>query len=210
MSNSQILNSGLSPHQRVLPERTNSLSRPSSRSSNRSARAQSPSKAPYSLDDPGQSFIQVSLSLLLQKVAVRNQISTLKHTIRHQQAQVHDLENIILRGPRPYSDLPPDLDPLMALSSPPSSYNPSPKMSKRSSFEVLHGIAGPDSNLPLPRRGEMNGSEDGIREGIPMNFGATSPTHHKRISSPTRTLSRMFHLLSINYAHTIQVSQWQQ
>jgi hypothetical protein len=35
-------------------------------------------------------------------VAVRNHISTLKHTIRQQQAQLHNLENIVLRGPRPY------------------------------------------------------------------------------------------------------------
>lgn len=166
-SSSQNRSSALSPQR---AERHSSLSRPSSRASARSTRAPSPSYSSYSLEDP---------------VAVRNQISTLKHSIRHQQAQVHDLENIILRGPRPYTDLPSDPDLVMtAVGSPPSSYTSASKISKRSSFEVLHGIAGPDSNLPLPRRnGDLNGTEEGIREGI--------PTTYKRNSSPTRTLSRI-------------------
>ncbi|KII85969.1 hypothetical protein PLICRDRAFT_165559 [Plicaturopsis crispa FD-325 SS-3] len=157
------------------------LSRPSSRSSNRSARAHSPS---VSLDDP---------------VAVRNHMSTLKHSIRQQQAQLHTLENVILRGPRP---LPPGI-----MSSPPHSpldlpdmMSPPPqtptKMQRRSSFEVLHGMAGPESNLPLPRRdgaGTPSMKDGGIREGVPMDFGVGSigPTSFKRVSSPTRTLSRI-------------------
>ncbi|KAF8916116.1 hypothetical protein CPB85DRAFT_1291648 [Mucidula mucida] len=157
-----------------IPSPSPSRSRPSSRTSIRSGRAPSPA---LSLDDP---------------VAVRNHISTLKHTIRHQQAQVHELENTILRGPRPYADLPPDY-PMMATaaSPPPSSYtSTSTKMSRRSSFEVLQGIAGPESNLPLPRRLDEDSS---IKEGIPMSFGAgpANANSYKRNSSPTRGLSRI-------------------
>ncbi|KAF9269205.1 hypothetical protein L218DRAFT_953750 [Marasmius fiardii PR-910] len=180
---------GLSP----LRERSYSaLSRPSSRSSIRSNRAPSPS---ISHDDP---------------VAVRNQISTLKHSIRQQQAQVHNLENIILRGPRPYADISfSDSSPTMTAGTP--SYapltngtsTPSGKMTRRTSFEVLSGIAGPESSLPLPTPPRephshlSNGlgldENGGIPEGIPVTFGVGSaaPTHHKRNSSPTRTLSRI-------------------
>jgi hypothetical protein len=135
-------------------------------------------------------------------VAVRNQMSTLKHTIRQQQAQLHSLENIILRGPRP---LPPG-----AMGSPPhspvegdstasqphsyahSSNSSASKIKKRSSFEVLSGLAGPDSSLPLPRRDDGL-KESGIKEGVPMDFGSqdNSLNGHKRAWSPTRTLSRM-------------------
>ncbi|KAK0466916.1 uncharacterized protein EV420DRAFT_1698955 [Desarmillaria tabescens] len=149
-----------------------SLSRPSSRTSVRSGRAPSPS---FSLDDP---------------IAVRNHISTLKHSIRHQQAQVHDLENVILRGPRPYPDL---FEPTMAAaatSPPPQPFTPS-KIPKRSSFDK--GISRQDSGLPMPRRERDNAVDDGIREGIPMSFGAgsVSPNTTKRLPSPTRTLSRI-------------------
>lgn len=73
----------------------------------------------------------------------------------------------------------------------------SSKMQRRTSFEVLQGIAGPDSNLPLPSR--LNGLDDvgsgGIREGVPMSFGLGNSQSHlspsKRTSSPTRTLSRI-------------------
>ncbi|KZT07329.1 uncharacterized protein LAESUDRAFT_736553 [Laetiporus sulphureus 93-53] len=147
----------------VIPPRPNS--RPSSRNSiGRSA-------------SPG-------ITLSDDNVAIRTQISTLKHSIRHQQAQLHSLENALLRGPRP---LPPGI-----LSSPPLSPDeldrpPSPpRMQKRNSFDVLHGLAGPDSSLPLPRREERRrsfGEESGIREGIPTVSGM-------RVPSPTRTLSR--------------------
>jgi hypothetical protein len=138
-------------------------------------------------------------------VAVRNQMSTLKHSIRHQQAQLHSLENIILRGPRPLpsgfmsSHSPhPSSDDVLDISPCPVSYTTSfstPKMLRRSSFDVLHGLAGRESNLPLPRRESAAPilKRDGIREGIPMDFGA-SPSNSintKRMSSPTRTLSRM-------------------
>lgn len=133
-------------------------------------------------------------------------MSTLKHSIRQQQAQLHNLENIILRGPRP---LPPAFmassnhvstpsDDVLDISAPPSSYNANfttPKMRRRSSFDVLQGLAGRDSNLPLPRRESATPSfkTEGIPEGIPMDFGGLSNTREpiKRISSPTRTLSRM-------------------
>lgn len=70
-------------------------------------------------------------------------------------------------------------------SGQPATYNP--RLQKRNSFEVLHGLAGPDSNLPLPRRDERRlsfGEENGIREGIPTMSGIRS-------YSPTRTLSRI-------------------
>ncbi|KIK56383.1 hypothetical protein GYMLUDRAFT_818877 [Collybiopsis luxurians FD-317 M1] len=78
-------------------------------------------------------------------------------------------------------------------SPPPSSYSPtSPKISKRSSYEVLQGIAGPDSNLPLPTPSRhshvMNGSMDDSVMGTSIGIG----TSYKRVSSPTRTLSRMY------------------
>jgi len=118
-------------------------------------------------------------------------MSTLKHNIRQQQAQLNNLENIVRSGPRPYG---PELtdDSYMAASSaststtPPSSYSvPAPtstKMKRRSSHDVLSNLAGPDSSLPLPRRDTEE--DNSIREGIP------SPSHYKRPSSPSRTLSR--------------------
>ena len=133
-------------------------------------------------------------------------MSTLKHSIRQQQAQLHNLENIVLRGPRP---LPPGFmapsnhvshpsDDVLDISSPPSSYNgnfTTPKARRRSSFDVLQGLAGRDSSLPLPRRESAAPTfkSEGIPEGIPMDFGGLVITRDpiKRISSPTRTLSRM-------------------
>ncbi|KZT69308.1 hypothetical protein DAEQUDRAFT_765615 [Daedalea quercina L-15889] len=150
--------------------------RPSSRPSSRSSIGRSASPSISVQDDP---------------VAIRNQMSTLKHSIRHQQAQLQTLENTILRGPRP---LPPGI-----FHSPPRSpteldqmstsggQNMSPRLQKRNSFEVLHGLAGPESSLPLPRREERRpsfGEENGIREGIPTTSGTRS-------QSPTRTLSRI-------------------
>ncbi|OJA08069.1 hypothetical protein AZE42_02233 [Rhizopogon vesiculosus] len=169
-----------------LPPRT--LSRSSSRGSVRSARVSSP-------------LIPQS-----DTVAVRNQMSTLKHSIRHQQAQLHSLENIILRGPRPLpsgfmlsSDSPhPSSDDVLDISPCPVSYTPSfstPKMLRRSSFDVLQGLAGRESNIPLPRRESATPilKRDGIREGIPMDFGGSpgNVVSPKRMSSPTRTLSRI-------------------
>lgn len=144
---------------------------------------------------------------LIDTVAIRNQVSTLKHSIRQQQAQLHSLENVILRGPRP---LPPGFmtssthsrfpsEDVLDISHPPVAYNNSfstPKMQRRSSFDVLQGLAGPESNLPLPKRESITPIlkvADGIREGIPLEFGGGSPHRDllKRISSPTRTLSRI-------------------
>ncbi|KAI0285758.1 hypothetical protein BGY98DRAFT_239665 [Russula aff. rugulosa BPL654] len=155
-------------------------SRPSSTASNRSTpsiRTRSPSLVP---DDT---------------VSIRHHMSTLKHSIRHQQAQLQNLENLLQLAPRmPMS--------LNTSSSPPPSPLPDPsdhfattpngKVRRRSSFDILHSLAGPDSNLPLPRREPGSLSQDGIREGVPMDFGVspTSPSY-KRQSSPTRTLSRI-------------------
>ncbi|KAF7309915.1 hypothetical protein MIND_00363800 [Mycena indigotica] len=144
------------------PGRTTPI-RSSSRSSIRSGRA-SPA------DDP---------------VAVRNQVSTLKHNIRQQQAQLSSLENIIRSGPRPY---PAELNDNVPTSpsSPPNQTTPT---KRRSSYEVLQSLAGPDSGLPLPRRDNSAPLED-FKEGVPMSFdGPSSPP--KRIGSPTRTLSRI-------------------
>lgn len=134
-------------------------------------------------------------------VAVRNHIATLKHNIRQQTAQLHNLENVVLSGPRPYPagimslhspssstvDLTSESTPPSSVSHDQRSSTSSHRMSKRSSFEKLHNMAGPDSSLPLPMR------ESSIREGVPMEFGVSDvkPGHHKRVSSPTRTYSRM-------------------
>lgn len=67
------------------------------------------------------------------------------------------------------------------------------KMTRRSSYDVLHGIA-PDSNLPLPRRERDTPALEDFREGIPSSFsgGAVSPpSSYRRGDSPTRTLSRI-------------------
>jgi len=89
-------------------------------------------------------------------------------------------------------------DDVLDISAPPSSYNASvttQKMRRRSSFDVLQGMAGRDSSLPLPRRESAMPSfkAEGIPEGIPMDFGSFSNAREavKRISSPTRTLSRI-------------------
>ena len=149
-------------------------------------------------------------------------MSNLRHSIRQQTAQLHSLESIVLRGPRP-------LPPGMISSSPPSPTDsfflpssfhrnaemplspPSPNMassinSRRNSREHLYGLAGPESSLPLPRRdpsrtrnvsgGGLDDGMNGIREGIPSSFGSTSSAHPhtpKRQSSPTRSLSRTSH-----------------
>jgi hypothetical protein len=173
-----------------------SPSRPSSSASNRSNRARSPS---LSLDDPGHHhFLYRALSSLtpIQTVSVRHHMSALKHNIRHQQAQLQNLETILQRTPRlplsaastasPSSSPPPDLSPS---DLPPTT--PNGKSKRLSSFDVLQSLAGPDSNLPLPRRDPGSLSQDGIREGVPMDFGAgPSSQSYKRQSSPTRTLSR--------------------
>ncbi|KAF5373336.1 hypothetical protein D9615_007383 [Tricholomella constricta] len=164
---------GLSPLKPIHRDRSHS--RNSSRTSVRSARPSSPS---FSFDDP---------------VAIRNQVSTLKHTIRHQQAQLHSLENILLIGPRGLQDTFNEMT--SPTSPPPSSYTPtastSTKVKRRSSYDILHGIAGPESHLPLPKRDGPD--ENGIQEGIPMSFGVgpSSPQSYKRASSPMRTLSRI-------------------
>ncbi|KIY49933.1 hypothetical protein FISHEDRAFT_65051 [Fistulina hepatica ATCC 64428] len=109
-------------------------------------------------------------------------MSTLKHTIRHQQAQLQNLENMLHSSPRP---LPPAQD----NATPPSSYisstiSSTSKMQRRSSFEVLQGMAGADSSLPLPKRDNLD--DNCIREGIPTS---SSPSlSQKRISS---SLSRI-------------------
>ncbi|KAG6900030.1 hypothetical protein C0993_004087 [Termitomyces sp. T159_Od127] len=81
-------------------------------------------------------------------------------------------------------------------TSPPSSYTliettPVAKVNRRTSFEVLQGIAGPDSSLPLPKRDGIG--ENGIQEGVPLSFGvgAAAQPLYKRTPSPTRTLSRI-------------------
>ncbi|THH27176.1 hypothetical protein EUX98_g7007 [Antrodiella citrinella] len=125
-------------------------------------------------------------------------MSTLKHNIRHQQAQLHSLENTLLRGPRPLPSgvfTSPPTSPNEFMESPPPSafgtnhtnHASTSRVTRRNSYEVLQTLAGPESSLPLPRRESRNfGEENGIREGIPMS----SPSK-QRAASPTRTLSRI-------------------
>ncbi|KAK7012851.1 hypothetical protein R3P38DRAFT_3402288 [Favolaschia claudopus] len=161
------------PNERSLST-PRSADRPSSRSSIRSTSTRAPSPS-FSSDDP---------------VAVRNQVSSLKHSIRQQQAQLQKAENMLLRGPRPYpSELSDPIQPLPATS--PTS--PS-KIARRSSYDVLSGIAGADSNLPLPRRDTSSVPLEDFKEGVPMSFsngGPSSPPSSYRTGSPTRTLSRI-------------------
>ncbi|KAG6908890.1 hypothetical protein DXG01_002868 [Tephrocybe rancida] len=180
----------LSPLKHINRDRSHS--RNSSRTSARSIRAPSPS---LSLDDPGRfsHTASVDFSLTVPQVAVRNQVSTLKHSIRHQQAQLHSLENILLSGPRGVQD---PFNDMTSPTSPPTSFAPiastsaAVKIKRRTSFDVLQSIAGPDSSLPLPKRDGVE--ENGIQEGVPMTFGVGTgaPPPYKRTSSPTRTLSR--------------------
>ena len=145
----------------------------------------------------GYNLFRMVLTKPLLLVAVRNQVSTLKHNIRQQQAQLNTLENIVRSGPRPYwpeiiSDNHNDMQATASSSStPPSSYAPgtstSTKVKRRSSHDVLLSLAGPESHIPLPKR--EPGEENGIREGIPSNY-PPNQTSFKRTPSPTRTLSR--------------------
>ncbi|KAG5654166.1 hypothetical protein H0H81_006548 [Sphagnurus paluster] len=83
------------------------------------------------------------------------------------------------------------------MSPPPTSYpttvSAAVKVKRRSSYDVLQGIAGPESNLPLPKRDGPDENGHSIQEGVPVSFSlvSTSPPLFKRASSPTRTLSRI-------------------
>ncbi|KIJ55301.1 hypothetical protein M422DRAFT_199441 [Sphaerobolus stellatus SS14] len=148
----------LSPRSQAVP----SISRPSSRNS---MRAPSPIT-----EDP---------------VAIRGQMSSLKHEIRQKQAQFNTLETLLLRGPRPLPASPPTSE--LALS--PSSSSPN-KIQRRTSWDALSSYTanGPESRIPLP----VNGRQDDIREGVPLDFGVSSATlSPKRASSPTRSMSRI-------------------
>lgn len=180
-----------------------SIPRPSSVNSVRSARANSPALS-ISPDDPSMISLCAHICCLDSFgiiVAIRNHMSTLKHTIRHQQAQLTHLETLLQRAPRlptTSSMYSPPPSPVESLSS--QTYTPntptSAKMKRRSSHDILQSLAGPDSNIPLPRRESVTSSSfsDGIREGIPMIFGTGRSTpSYKRTPSPTRTLSRASH-----------------
>ncbi|KZV70877.1 hypothetical protein PENSPDRAFT_431427 [Peniophora sp. CONT] len=174
------------------PTLTRQPSRPSSANSIRSttsARAPSPSLS------NGDS------------VSIRNQMSTIRHSIRHQQAQLSTLESNLPKAQRrlsitspspPPSPLPPN-GRTSPMSQDPST--PSKTSKRRSSYEILHNLAGPESSLPLPRPRDSPASPspfggDAIPEGIPVDHsnGASSPTeasHNRRKSSPTRSYSRI-------------------
>lgn len=172
--------------------RERSLSRPSSRTSNRAH------NTTISLDSSGElnvrRFLFQHLIQTYPIVAVRNQMSTLKHSIRQQQAQLQNLESSLRTAPRSYPTEPldetfemdpPPLSNRQASSSsgtaPPSSFvspgspstSPSTsslttaKMKRRSSYEVLQDIAGRESNLPLPKR-----SESSLGMNSPLENGA--------------------------------------
>src|SRR5260221_12597503 len=125
-------------------------------------------------------------------------MSTLKHSIRHQQAQLQDLENLLQRTPRVSmsmsinSSASPPPSPLPLLDPPPSDLPPSTpnaKVKRRSSFDILQSLAGPDSSLPLPRRDAAPLSQNGIPEGVPLDFAAgASSQSYKRQPSPNPTL----------------------
>ncbi|KAF7356442.1 hypothetical protein MVEN_00977300 [Mycena venus] len=159
------------PNERGLTS-PKSADRPSSRSSIRSNSTRAPSPA-FSSDDP---------------VAVRNQVSSLKHTISKHNC--NPSRTCFSAAPDPTRQS----SPIPSSPSPPPR-PPSPiKVNRRSSYDVLAGIAGADSNLPLPRRDHSSAPLEDFREGIPMSFtngGAVSPPGFKRGGSPTRTLSRI-------------------
>ncbi|KAK7686219.1 hypothetical protein QCA50_010439 [Cerrena zonata] len=152
--------------------------RPTSRPSSRSSMA----------SQNGRSSSPI-ITLQDESVALRTQMSTLKHNIRQQQAQLQNLENTLRGGPRPF---PPgsfnsSLSDYETYTSSASTSSPT-KLARRTSYEILSGLAGPESSIPLPRRdSRASFGENGIREGIP--FGAGSG--HLRSPSPTRTLSRI-------------------
>lgn len=123
-------------------------------------------------------------------VSVRNHISVLKHSIRHQQAQLQNLESSVQQRAS-WSSPSPSFD--MGFSSPsselPSYATPQTfRMAKRlPSYEVLQGMAGPESMLPLPLKdGQASAGVGVIKEGVPTTLGGEIRT---RSSSPTRTLS---------------------
>ena len=155
-------------------------------------------------------------------------MSSLKHNIRQQQAQLNNLETIVRSAPRPYSseldddvytspptNLASSVSVLQAMSStsspPPSSFvapgtfstgPTSIKVRRRSSHDVLQSLAGPDSNLPLPKRefeDNLISGGAGLREGIPLSFSVSngSTYNYKRQSSPTKSLSSMFPFLLV-------------
>ncbi|OBZ74086.1 hypothetical protein A0H81_06269 [Grifola frondosa] len=139
------------------------------------------------LDGAPVALPKIQPSPATEAVAHQNLLPRIQHT-HAELFPLTALENTILRGPRP---LPPGI-----LGSPPDFDSPSVsgqsnhmlKMGKRNSYEALQGLAGPDSNLPLPRRDERRlsfGEENGIREGIPTGSSG------RRTASPTRTLSRI-------------------
>ena len=139
-------------------------------------------------------------------MAVRNHISTIKHNIRQQQAQLNSLENIVRSSPRPY---PPELPEIsnynMATSSSPSSYvSPSAgtptSIKRRSSHDVLLSLAGPESSLPLPKRDIL--AEESVREGIPAQ------PSYKRASSPTKSRGSSLHVYSL-HAHLTMIPLFQ-
>ena len=140
-------------------------------------------------------------------VSIRNQMSSIRHSIRQQQAQLSTLESNLPKAQRrrsitspspPPSPLPPN-GRISPMSADPAT--PSKTSKRRSSYEILQNLAGPESSLPLPRRdGPVSPSPfggDSIPEGIPVDLsnGAVSPTeasHNRRKSSPTRSYSSEF------------------
>lgn len=141
-------------------------------------------------------------------------MSSLKHTIRHQQAQLQSLETILHRSPRPlsaslsrkpsYSPIDPPGELVTPQASPvPGTPQSTKKQRRTSSFDILQGMAGPDSLLPLPKK-DAAGSvvrSDGIREGVPADFSPSlSSSLARRTSSPTRTLSRTYSFTSTSFS----------
>ena len=95
---------------------------------------------------------------------------------------------------------------------PPSSFSTNAAMKalkaqRRTSFEILQDLAGPESQLPLPRKegsisinARRDRGGDEIKEGVPTDFNHANGSElngygqSRRSSSPTRTLSRELYL----------------
>jgi hypothetical protein len=144
------------------------MARPSSRASSRgSIRSPSPVEE-QSMTHSASLSATINLDFFV--VSIRTQMSSLKHEIRHKQAQYNNLETTLLSGPRPI---------------------PTPSLRRTTSME------GPSAyeNHMHAHYSANNSLEhsDSIKEGVPATFGARSPSvsgTSQRSSSPTRTLSR--------------------
>lgn len=134
-------------------------------------------------------------------------MSVLKHNIRHQQAQLQNLEQVAQQRSTWTGQSSSGFD--AAFGSPLSTANDLPppssfaspqnfKVRKTSSHEVLQSMAGPESMLPLPMKDNVHV----IKEGVPTMLGAE--LSKGRPASPTRSLSSAYTLF-FSHRHTERV-----